>query len=265
MTIHDEEQTQASHSGNDLYTAVLDCQKSYWAWAEAVDKQQQLGKRLVHEKATEHLLIVLKSDLRKLIHKWVNSGLGEDEESLILNAFTHIYLALPKLQIDPQKNLRGYLIRIAQNGLADRYREDTGTRRFKRKFDTSQSSGVEATDTDHHNLYMQDGEPKICRLELLLYELYAVKDNEDVWVNQMNIEACLYKVSSFWCQTLSKEDRTIIEMRWTRDPRASFEEIARALGSGWTVNTVCAHHSRVIKKTRLFLRSQGWHDGELDN
>lgn len=108
-----------------LTELLIASQQLYHEWESATEDEERNLFKTKYQTYVESLWEELADDLRKIALGWKRSGLAPDTETLALALFTHIFLAIPKLQIDPTQNVRNLLLTIARRGLIDDYRKDT--------------------------------------------------------------------------------------------------------------------------------------------
>jgi DNA-directed RNA polymerase specialized sigma24 family protein len=233
MTQQDPHTAQNPSADSDPFVIlVLQCQQAYTAWKTAHDREQQQIHSDQYRHLLEQLWLELAQDLRQVAHGWIRSNMAPDVESLAMNMFVNIVFQLPKLRIDPDKNVRNLLITVARRGQIDEYRRSyavSGRRQSKMLPLDSQSEMVDPASSD------------------------AVERT----VNQIDRQAVLDRVWDYWLQKLSKDDMQIMRLRWHSDPPSSFGEIAERMGPGWGEDTVRQRHYRIMTATREYLRKHG--------
>ncbi len=114
---------ELSSEPDPVVALVPRCQAAYIAWSAAEEAERNAfidAYRLL----LEELWALLAPDLRQITRGWMRSNMAPDAESLALNMFGNIVFVLPKLQIDPQRNVRNLLLLIARRGLIDEYRRN---------------------------------------------------------------------------------------------------------------------------------------------
>jgi DNA-directed RNA polymerase specialized sigma24 family protein len=229
-----------SSSVDPFVEFVLRCQAAYTAWAAAEVFEQKSALSQAYRLLLEELWALLAGDLRQIARGWTHSNMAPDSESLALNMFGNIVFPLPRLQIDPQRNVRNLLLTIARRGLIDDYRRSHAG--------TPWRQGGYATSIDD-------------RPDLIDPESSTIEDRA---VQRIDSEALLKAVWDYWPENLNGIEYEIVKLRWQSDPPRSFGEIAERLGPGWEEAAVRQRHHRIMNKTRRYLRESGLIDDTSD-
>jgi DNA-directed RNA polymerase specialized sigma24 family protein len=236
---------------------VLLCQQSYADWSQA----QATGAATAREQYRgylEQLWDLIADDLRVVARGWIRSNMAPDIESLALNMFANIVFSLPRLQIDPERNARKFLITVARRRLIDEYRRTyaaSGRRMPKLGDEPAPGSGTPAArmwqPAVSPTAELQSGTADV--------ESYIAEERVAARLDQL---ALLRAIWAYWPKSLSADDLRIVTLRWQSDPPCSFRDIAQQLGPGWNEDTVRQRHHRILKATRAHLRASGLLDDE---
>jgi DNA-directed RNA polymerase specialized sigma24 family protein len=218
---------------------VSRCQAAYTAWATAEEPERNALSE-AYRLLLEELWTLLADDLRHITRGWIRSNMAPDAESLALNMFGNIVFSLPKLQIDPQRNVRNLLLTIARRGLIDDYRR-------------SHPSSPQRQATHAASI---DNQP-----ELIDPESAQIEDRT---VRRLDGVALLKAVWHYWRNSLIPVEYEIMKLRWRSDPPSPFSDIAAQLGPGWEEAAVRQRHHRIMDKTRKYLRANGLIDENAD-
>jgi DNA-directed RNA polymerase specialized sigma24 family protein len=243
-------QTECDDTSDDISDDVLDsiltCQLLQTRWVQETDLARREVYGQAYQAAVERLFELLEQDLERIARGWVRSGIAPDIHSLKYNLFTPIFQALPKLRVDPERNVRNLLLTIARRGIYDMYRQDMCGA-------SSRSSSSSMVDSDSMQMWSQL--PSTYGYFQLDYDVDRASLNaEDTWINVIDNQECLDAISQFWARALVEIDRQIVALR-LRD--LTFKEITRRLGSGWGESAVRQRYHRVILRTRQHLQAIG--------
>jgi DNA-directed RNA polymerase specialized sigma24 family protein len=236
--------TQQDHSpdssiADPFVVFVLRCQAAYTAWAVAEEPEQQRALSEAYRLLLEELWAILADDLRQITRGWMRSKMAPDAESLALNMFGNIMFNLPKLQIDPQRNVRNLLLTVARRGMIDAWRSHVDSPRRQAGYATSIDGRSDLIDPVSSTI-------------------------EERTVQRIDRETLLKAVWNYWPENLNGIEYEIVKLRWQSDPPRSFGEIAELLGPGWEETTVRQRHHRIMNKTRKYLRESGLIDDNSD-
>jgi DNA-directed RNA polymerase specialized sigma24 family protein len=212
---------------------VSRCQEAHANWMAAEEPEQKNAMSETYRLLLEDLWTLLAGDLRLITRGWMRSNMAPDTESLALNMFGNIVFSLPKLLIDPQRNVRNLLLTIARRGLIDEYR------RSRPSSSQRQAARTTSMDSQAHLI-----DPKSTHIE-------------DRTVQRLDGEALLKAVWKYWLENLIEVEYKIMMLRWRTDPPCPFGDIAVELGPGWEEATVRQRHHRIMNKTREYLRKNG--------
>jgi DNA-directed RNA polymerase specialized sigma24 family protein len=236
--------------------AVL-CQESYRSWASAASENDKQALRERNRSYVELLWIALADDLRIAARSWIRSQIAPDVESLAMNMFSHIIFTLPKLRIDPARNVQGLLLTVARRGIIDEYRRNYAApvRRQPAGSALERAAGTRATQMwPGPSSHAPTVAPAEAHLEAVDPASY---DAEDRVARALDNQDVLRAIWAYWPKSLSADDFQIMRLRWLSDPPRSFKEIAQLLGAGWSEDAVRQRHHRVLKDTRAHLREHG--------
>lgn len=224
-------------ASDPLISLVLQSQQNYAEWTKAVDLEAKSSLGAAYRHSLEALWSMIADDLRKVARGWVRSNIASDIDTLALNMFANIVFSLPKLRIDPQRNVRNLLITLARRGLIDEYRRTYATDARRQSISSDEdvnSIGTNSELIDPHS-----------------------SDIEEQTAQKLDRSAILQIVWDYWQSTLSESDFRIMKLRWQSEPPVSFRDVAEQIGSGWMEATVRQRHHRIMDATRNFLRGLG--------
>jgi RNA polymerase sigma factor (sigma-70 family) len=236
---------------------VLLCQRSYADWSEA-PAAASAAAREQYRGYLEQLWELIAEDLRVVARGWIRSNLAPDIESLALNMFANIVFSLPRLQIDPDRNARKFLITVARRRLIDEYRRSyvASGRRLPRPGDDPAPGAPAARMWQPPAGAPAAADPQSGAADA---ESYSAVERVAARLDQ---QALLAAIWAYWPKSLSSDDLRIVRLRWQSDPPCSFREIAQQLGPGVSEDTVRQRHHRILKATRAHLRESGLLDDE---
>lgn len=254
-----------------LIDAVRDCQELMRRWRAAAEQcetfHRSLGAAVDSSAREQHdrdllerdrlreqvrqmhqqIYILLLPDLLGIARGWANSvagkELGADGDDPLHSLATTLYLeimeALPQLNIDPNKNVRGLLLSVVRRRLVERYRK---LRAAPPTLSLNYGAGAEGDDP------LDLADPHGEDLQEQLLDIFERKDlAEAIW--------------SYWHATCSDRDLRILQ-RYQHNPPPTFREIAEEFGPGWTEEAVRMRHHRIIKRTRVYLQERMQRDTE---
>lgn len=224
---------------DDLLDAVILFQTLHAQWALEDDTARRAAASAACQAAAERVFALLEPSLEGVARRWMGSGLAPDIQSMKLNLLTAIFLQLPRLRIDPERNLRALLLTVARYGVYDLYRADMDAAdRRSRAVSDLWSGGATS------------------RLrQRLLADAAACDDRlEDTLVERLDQRHLLEVIQLFWERALGTTDLRIVAMRLRDQP---FRTIARALGAGWTEEAARQRYHRIICRTRHHLHAIG--------
>ena len=248
------ESTDGSTDEGRCASLVLRCQQEYDAWQ--ITQDPDLGA--VYRQSLEELYQLLADDLHSVARSWTRKS-NQEVEALAMSQFVAIVMALPKIDVDPRRNVRHLLITIGRRGLIDDYRRETsfGPRRRPKRVgeDSPPESG-----TAEARMWRAPGEQpgQVASLD----HLANIADTNGASVEErtarlLDGQAILDAARKFWQQVCSAIDCQIMRLRYDFDPPYSFAEIAARLGPGWMEATVRQRHKRLLDATRRHLREHG--------
>lgn len=239
-----------------LYELAWACQQGYAAWQAAEDAATWQRLRDEHKQLLEQLWQTLQPDLERGALRWRRSGMAPDLRSLAMGMFVHIIGELPRLRLDPDRNVRHLLLKVAQHRTVDEYR-----RSFS---DGPQARGdagpapapgapeaqMWAEPSGPVDLFALDREQELVDPQTL--------DAESQIVARLDLRRVVDLLWRYWPERLPQHDLQIMRLRWRVEPPVPFSEIARLLGDGWEEDTVRQRHHRILRDARRFLaQSQG--------
>jgi len=262
---------------SELFRAVQRFQRTYCTWGSEHDSVRRAALRDELRRCNEEIWNLLAEPLQSVAHRWLNSGVGREIRAHVLECdyqqdalktlTMHLYFpilkALPTLQIDPEKNLLGCLMIIAQRGISNEnqhiYAAKSG-RASESTIEPLSESGTPAAAmwpiNGHGNHAADRSADAEDQADPATYDL------EDQLVRAIDGQRCLEEARAFWQCDLELADRQILALRWQTTPPTDFKTVAQHMGPGWTVEAVRQRHSRIIRRTRKHLQEKGWLDDE---
>ncbi len=235
----DRRSEPANDMPDDLLDAVILFQTLYAQWSLEDDTVRRAAASAACRAAAERVFALLEPSLEGLARRWMGSGLASDIQSMKLNLFAGIFVQLPRLRIDPERNPRALLLTVARYGVYDMYRADMdAAERRSRAVSELWSGGT------------------VSRLrQRLLADSAACDDGlEDAAIERVDQRRLLEAIRLFWERALSAVDLHIVALRLRDQPSRA---IVRALGPGWTEEAVRQRYHRIICRTRNHLRAIG--------
>src|SRR5262249_47520628 len=158
---------------------------------------------------------------------------------LATTLYLEIMEALPNLQIDPTRNIRGLLLTVVRRRLSDRYRSIKNTPpAVSLQHESSAGSTEPPTLADPHG---EDAQEHL--LDLL--------DGRLVWD----------EIHRYWRPTSAGTDLAFMR-RYDQTPPTPFRKIAEQLGPGWTEEAVRMRHHRIVHRTRAYMQERMQRDTE---
>lgn len=235
-----------------LEDLVLFCQETYRAWEAAVEPVVRAGWGERYRAYTERLWYALADDLRVAARAWMNSGIASDIESMALHLFSCLIPELPKLRIDPARNVRNFLLTVARRSLIDEYRKSYKPRQ-------SSPSTNETTPTARLTRMWHALVGRGSQTAVVLEELADQRSHEaeTILIEAIDRQHLLSIVHNYWNEHLAATDLRIMHLRYDTDPPMQYDDIAQRLGNGWTSMAVRQRHHRVMKATREYLQGMG--------
>jgi hypothetical protein len=276
MLQYSSQSNVAPPPGDLLLAVVLRYQQTYRDWAVEKDIERRAGLHEALRKCHEELWPLLADPLLQVARGWLRSNMARDmlanptsypsvEDvlvSLAQNLYLHVVDDLPRLQVDPNKNLLACLKTIARRGMFDenqRVYNDTPRHLNEQVADQSIASGT------HSAQMWSESKRSDVRIQGNMRELDLVDPDsiefEDRLIKVLDQQACYQKIQSFW-QTLPDVDQQIVQLRWKENPPVPFETIAQRFGPGWTAATVRQRHCRIKERTRIYLQEHGFINNE---
>lgn len=246
-----------------LVDLVLLCQQSYRAWVAATDpgERELYG---VHQRAyTEQLWLLLAEDLLVMARSWLRSGMASDHHSYALHLFSCLLFELPRLVIDPARNVRNFLLTVARRGIITEYRKLYPAQSRQQRAQPQPSDVQSSNFTRMWNVLSSSSVRSIGSPLEELADPHSY-DAETLLIKQIDQRELLKKVWGYWEEQLSLDDLRIMRLRYGNDPPLHFEEIAHQMGQGWTSEAVRQRHHRAKNATRAYLKRLGWLDDEQE-
>lgn len=163
-------------------------------------------------------------------------------EALAKSSMLGLFEAIPRIKLDPSKNVQAYLTTVAWYGLVDMEKEIYDEYRKQRETPIIQVSleyMLSAVDDGHQH-----------------EELLRDERTPDV-VSQVIDEQLSHALTIFFASTLSVEDQRIVAAR-LQTPPVSYEGIVAQLGKGWTTAAARQRFARAMRRTRVFLQENQW-------
>ena len=245
--------TPLNPSDETLHKAIADCQNLLHGWNDATTEAERAQHAERYKASLEQLWNLLADDLYAITRSWRKSNLATDVESLALSHFTEIIMALPRLKIDPTKNARHLLFTIFRRGLITEYRTlnpPVATKPHEEKLETSVEPGTLAAQAwpmrgAEAPAFIADGADTPDPQSL---------DNEERIFRKLYTQAMIVTIREFWNNTIPPDDLSIMVARWEHDPPRPYQEIAAALGPGWSEAAVRKRHQRTLDRTRQYLK-----------
>jgi hypothetical protein len=254
MTLqHRDDKPDIADRRDPLVMLALQCQQNHAAWSAALDRPAQAALGALYRQSLEHLWAALADDLRRVARGWIHSNMAPDIESLALNMFANVVVALPRLRIDPARNVRKLLVTVARRGLIDEYRRSyaSAPQRRPRPIDQPQEG----------RMWQQAGwQPQALaqldtQVDIVDPHSANIEEHMAARIDQQAILRAVWE--EYWPRSLSAADFLIMELRWRLEPPCSFREIAERLGAGWGEDAVRQRHHRILNATRRYLRDRG--------
>lgn len=235
-----------------LYELARACQQGFAAWQAAEDAASQQRLRDEHRQLLELLWQALQPDLERGALRWRRSGMAPDLRSLAMGMFVHIIGELPRLRLDPNRNVRHLLLKVAQRRTVDEYRRSFSDGWQSRAAEAgpviapgAPEAQMWAEPSGPVDLFALDREQELVDPQTL--------DAESQIVARLDLRRAIEQLWRYWPERLSQHDLQIMRLRWRVEPPVPFSEIARLLGGGWEEDTVRQRHHRILRDARRFL------------
>lgn len=260
-------------SSDSLHDIVLNYQQCYKRWHAIADspEREELRQELHHIQGK--LWTLLEEPLMQVAKGWIKSAVvkeilpvsGTDTHQSVLNSvamslYIHVLDALPKLKLDPQKNLLACLMLIVRRRLIDQMEP--------------RPPQSDPPDTPEHPI--SGTSESAMWLKQVIQTSFVPQDSvqgeyidpqsqdaEEQQIDTIYQQQMWHEVLLFWRSTLAPEDWKIMQ-RWGLDPPTPFRTIAEALGPGWNESMVRQRHHRIMRRTRKYLHDRGLLDGAED-
>ena len=246
-----------------LQQAVQDYQQAYNAWEIEFNPVYRAELYQQLRMTQDSLLMLLLPPLLKVAQGWSQSGAMRDMydnrasypayrdamEALALSLYLHVVDALPKLKVDPERDLCACLMLIARRGIYDENRRIySQTPRWRKGnsgpiVESLYKSRPVGDGTDYDTDELADP---------------ASHDMEAQLIALCDVQMLSMRVQEFCQHASSDEDRHILMARLQTTPPVRFTLIAEQLGPGWTAATVRKRYERALKRLRIYLEAQGW-------
>ena len=238
----------------------------------------QERERLQHElqDSGERIWKLLDSRLHRLAQKWFWCGEMQDKyqtpesyptirvaiESLKQSLFFHILDALPKIKIDPNKNLFGLLLIIAHRKHATENNKIYRGNPYRKKLPAQSEVQPNEADGKVWNTEVNplSTHPPHTKDNDLPDPLTLIPDPassapfEDL-IETDFIQARWNDVKEF-LEDLKPDHQWILQQRYLPTPPQEFSRIAEMRGPGWTEEAVRMEHYRAIHKIRQWLETE---------
>lgn len=246
-----------------LVDLVLLCQQSYWAWAAATDPGEREAHGVCQHAYTEQLWHLLAEDLLVIARSWLRSGMASDHHSYAIHLFSCLLFELPRLVIDPARNVRNFLLTVARRGIITEYRKLYSAQSRQQRAQPQATEAQSSSDTRMWNVLSGSSVRSIGSPLEELADPHSY-DVETLLIKQIDQRELLKRVWAYWEEQLSPDDMRIMRLRYGNDPPLHFEEIAHQMGQGWTSEAVRQRHHRAKNATRAYLKRSGWLDNEQE-
>lgn len=235
--------------GERVYECAVAFQKAYAAYHGA-NATMKGHFHDAYQHTCEALWNALKPDLMNSLNYEFQRQTGHEPETLALNLFTAITIALPTLELDPHRNVRHLLLKIAYFRQIDELRTMNARTRQR-------DTGGQTATTNGQMWYPAESGQRRTNANLDLVDNRSF-DTEDRVIASIDREHLFRYLWAYWYRRLPDLDYQIMRIRWSNTPPVSFGDIAQTLGRGWEEATVRQRHHRVMKETRQHLEQQGW-------
>jgi hypothetical protein len=264
-----EEETSLS---DDLYVVATSYQNIFKAWSLEIDQDRREHWRNLLRPHLEQLWKLLEDKLVEVACGLLWTGMAQDlltnpdsypflsdvHNALAVNLFYHVIDRLPKLPIDPNKNLLGLLLVAARRGFL------TENRRIYHKivrYSIRKKSSRAPTSGDREEALSSErsSTASYLRSHFNLVELADPQCDDiagDV-VAALHRKGCWEAMPAFWRKHRRSEDRFIFEARCLAEVPTPFKKIAERLGPGWTEAAVRVRYHRVVREIRRYLTKLG--------
>jgi hypothetical protein len=259
-----------SHLQDDLIRAIRDAQQAIAALNAAEPERYEALGAAVRE-CLYVLWMLLAEPLLRVAAGWTDSGQfeelmgtrtrGDALEALAMGMFVNIIEALPRLIIDPEKNVLGLLLTIARRGISRENRQIYRDTPRKAAAKTSRPNPLPGTpDASMAPLPVSASGP-MGVIDGESGEQVEPVDPESLEIEELLLRAChhqdCWNALREWMDTLSRENLLILKSRWFVDPPISYEDIAQLLGAGWTAAAARRRMSRMLDAAAQWLRERG--------
>lgn len=242
-------------SPDPVVEVVQKYQRLYACWGAAHDPLERDQLRLQLRNVQEILWTLIADALMQIARGWAGSVVGKEHmsvapddalTSLALSLYIYVAEELPRLTIDPSKNVLGLLMTIVRRRLIDEQRK------LRREIGSApRGSRIDAAQPD---LGIQTSGVSAIYHEIPLEEIADPhsKETEEQLIDRLYNQALWEGIHDYWQRTLTPEDQLIMQ-RWESDPPTPFRQIADTIGTGWTESMVRQRHYRIMKRTRQYL------------
>lgn len=252
--------SEVSSSPELLVAAVQDYQRLYASWSATNDLLEREQIRLQLGQVQEILWSLIAGPLFQIAKGWAGSVIGKEHiaaqsndalNSLALSLYIYVAEELPKLVIDPSKNVMGLLTTIVRRRLIDeqrKYMRDLSGPRSSTAGALAAQVALEGTMWPARS----GAEPIYSGTALQDIVDPQSIDIEEQLVDHLYSQALWEDIQLYWQRTLTRDDQCIVR-RWEHDPPTPFRTIAESLGPGWTESMVRQRHYRIMRRTRQYL------------
>jgi hypothetical protein len=255
--------SEAVPSPDPLLAAVQEYQRLYACWSAADDLLEREQTRLQLRNVQEQLWSLIAGPLSQIAKGWAGSVIGKEHmstqgddalNSLALSLYIYVAEELPKLAIDPTKNVLGLLMTIVRRRLIDEQRK------YMRDLSGPRSSTVgpfAAYTAPEGTMWPARMGAEPIYKDSALQDIIdpQSKDIEEQLIDRLYSQALWEDIQRYWQHTLTREDQSIVR-RWEHDPPTPFRTIAENLGPGWSESMVRQRHYRIMRRTRQYLHER---------
>lgn len=255
--------SEATSSPELLLAAVQEYQRLYAYWSTTDDLLEREQTRLQLGQVQEILWSLIAGSLFQIAKGWAGSVIGKEHiaaqgndalNSLALSLYIYVAEELPKLVIDPSKNVMGLLMTIVRRRLIDEQRKNMRDLSGPRSSTAGPFAAHAAPESTMWPARVA-AEPIYSGEALQDIIDPQSKDIEEQLVDRLYSQALWEDIQLYWQRTLTREDQCIVR-RWERDPPTPFRAIAESLGPGWTESMIRQRHYRIMRRTRQYLHER---------
>lgn len=229
--------TFASYSQEDqtnVYNALLACQHAHQRLQHSTDDRDTV----IFQQHCHNFSILMQPYLAAKARVFWRFEPYNEIDTLAVSLFTYIFIELPALRPDPNRNVIGYLCTIASNRYYDEHRRLYGRRWSSQNDDgTGQHTGPrEVSDQQHVHVSASHEDP-----------------DSVVYVNQLN------QVIEQFRQQCKPEDGLLLKLRMCS---VQFSEIARHIKAQFDLSisaaTLRKRYERLRERLQQYLLDEGF-------